>query len=79
MAISRGKPCPGSGADAGFPGDGESEPESGSSPESPRALDRGGYRHGVGLTGRGLAPSPVSASCLHFSVQTQFLQIAIRL
>ena len=48
MAISRGKPCPGSGADAGFPGDGESEPESGSSPESPRALDRGGYRHGVG-------------------------------
>jgi hypothetical protein len=64
MAISRGKSCSGSGADAGFPGERESGPESGSSPGSPHALDRGGYCHGGGTDGEGRAPSPVSASCL---------------
>jgi len=61
--------APGGGADAGFPKDREesaskNQLETGSSPGSPRAVDRGGYRHGVGLTVRGRAPSPVSASCL---------------
>jgi hypothetical protein len=61
--------APGGGADAGFPKDreesaSENQLETGSSPGSPRAVGRGGYRHGVGLTGRGRAPSPVSASCL---------------
>jgi len=60
MAISRGKPCPGSGADAGFPGERESGPESGSSPGSPRALHRGGYRPGGGAVrgDTGDKPSP---------------------
>ena len=60
MAIAGRKPCPGSGADAGFPGERESGPESGSSPGSPRALDHGGYRHGGGAVrgDTGDKPSP---------------------
>ena len=52
-----GKAVPGDGADAGFPGEGESRLVTGSSPGSPRALDRGGYRHGGRGPGRG-TPSP---------------------
>lgn len=66
----RWKAASGGGADAGFPKDQEESARenpflTGSPPGSPRAVDRGWISAlGVGLTGRGLAPSPVSASCL---------------
>jgi hypothetical protein len=70
MAISREKPCPGSGVEAGFPEDREESArenrlETGSSPGSPHALDRGGYRHGGGADGEGASPLP--GLCLVFS------------
>jgi hypothetical protein len=55
--------APGGGADAGFPKDreesaSENQLETGSSPGSPRAVDRGGYRHGGGADGEGARPLP---------------------
>src|SRR5688572_18673899 len=55
--------APGGGADAGFPKDGEesaskNQLETGSSPGSPHAVDRGGYRHGGGADGEGARPLP---------------------
>ena len=55
--------APGGGADAGFPKDreesaSENQLETGSSPGSPRAVGRGGYRHGGGADGEGASPLP---------------------
>ena len=57
MAIAGGKPCPGSGADAGFLEGRESKPGPSSSTGSPRALDRGGIATRGGDRG-GVSPSP---------------------
>ena len=65
LAISSGKPCPGSGADIGFPGRaGRADPGRDLPRISPCTGPWWLSPRGVGLTGRGRAPSPVSASCL---------------